>query len=513
MIQAVPQSAPRTVLSVRGVSKDFGATRALRDVHLELRAGEVHALIGGNGCGKSTLIKCLAGIHQADQGVLEIGGQELELSDQTAERAREVGLRFVHQDPGIFAALSLTENLSLGRGFETSGGRIQWREAHKRAAAVLTRFGITMDPRQTAASLSVPQRAMLAIARALQDQSEDGGGVLVLDEPTAALPATEVQVLLRSIRKLARDGHAILIVTHRLDEVRDIADRVTGFRDGAYVDTIEGENLTEGDLVELILGRKLEQAPSVVSPSSVTENVLEVKHVRGGPLVDVSLTVGAGEVVGIAGLLGSGRTELLQMIYGLYPMQAGSIVYQNEESSSPSATVMCRRGMGYVPEDRVAEAVFPANSVLENLIFGHEGRYFTRFWLRDNQEKIDAQADIDRFNIRTPNSGAMIESLSGGNQQKVVLARWLRQHPKLLLLDEPTQGVDVGARAEIYKLIALAAAESCGVIVVSSEFEELALICGRVLVLSHGRVVDEMHQPLQAHQILEASIGSREVSV
>lgn len=513
MSSAVQQGAPRTVLSVRGVSKSFGATRALRDVHLELRAGEVHALIGGNGCGKSTLIKCLAGIHQADEGVLELDGQELELSDQTPDRARDAGLRFVHQDPGIFSALSLTENLALGRGFETSGGRIQWRQAHARAKTVLTRFGINLDPRQTAASLSVPQRAMLAIARALQDRTEDGGGVLVLDEPTAALPAAEVQVLLRSIRKLASDGHAILIVTHRLDEVRDVADRVTGFRDGAYVDTIDGSNLTEGALVELILGRKLEQAPSVVSPETVTDTVLEVKNVRGGPLVDVSLTVGAGEVVGMAGLLGSGRTELLQMIYGLYPLQAGSVVYQNEESSAPSATKMCRRGMGYVPEDRVAEAVFPANSVLENLIFGHEARYFKGFWLRDHQEREDVQADIDRFSIRTPNGSAPIESLSGGNQQKVVLARWLRQHPKLLLLDEPTQGVDVGARAEIYKLIALAASEGCGVLVVSSEFEELALICGRVLVLSHGRIVEEMRQPLQAHQILESSIGSRGVSV
>jgi ribose transport system ATP-binding protein len=510
----VPATAPRAALAVRGVSKRFGATRALRAVPLELRPGEVHALIGGNGCGKSTLIKCLAGVYQADAGELEINGRSYDLTRQTPEIARDAGLRFVHQDLGIFPMMSLTENLSLGHGFEVGPGqRVRWRQAHKRAKEVLTRFGIDADPRAPAASLSVPQHAMLAIARALQDQDEEGdrGGVLVLDEPTASLPAAEVDILLRAIRGLAKDGHAILMVTHRLDEVRQVADRVTGFRDGSYVGTIDGAGLSEQDLVELILGRRLEQAHSVTARKVVANPVLEVRHLRGGPVQDVSFAVGEGEVLGIAGLLGSGRTELLQMIYGLLPMHGGEVVYQGETLRSTKPSQMCRKGVAFIPEDRHAEAVFPLSSVRENMLAGHEHRYFRGGWLRDRAEQRETAADIAKFNIRADSASAMIESLSGGNQQKVVIARWLRQDPKLLLLDEPTQGVDVGARDEIYKLIAAAADHGgCGVIVVSSEFEELARICGRVLVLARGRIVTEHTQPMTAQDLLESSIGSME---
>jgi ribose transport system ATP-binding protein len=514
MSAARPPDEPSIALAVTGVSKNFGATQALRSVRLELRAGEVHALIGGNGCGKSTLIKCLAGVHQADAGTLTVNGTEYDLADQSPERARDAGLRFVHQDPGIFPALSLTENLSLGRHFEGSSRRINWRAAHQRAREVLRRFGIDHDPRTPAAALSVPQRAMLAIARALQDQESEHGGVLILDEPTAALPAPEVQALLGWIRRLAQEGHAILIVTHRLDEVREVADRVTAFRDGRYVNTIDGAGLTETMLVELILGRKLEQAASVASPTTSSgDHVVEVRDLSGGPLADVSFDVAAGEVLGIAGLLGSGRTELLQLIYGLLPRRSGTVTYLGESTRSLNPSRACRKGMAFVPEDRAAEAVFPAGTVLENLVQGHEHRYFKRLWLRDRVERADALRDIQRFNIRTTGPTAYIESLSGGNQQKVILARWLRQRPRLLLLDEPTQGVDVGARDEIYKLIALAADQGCAIVVVSSEFEELAQICGRVLVLSHGRILTEMRQPMNAHEILEASIGPREVTV
>jgi ribose transport system ATP-binding protein len=506
-------SAPRTVLAVRGASKRFGATQALDAVSLELRAGEVHALVGGNGCGKSTLIKCLAGVYRADAGELEVRGEPLELSSLTPDRSRQLGLRFVHQDLGIFPELSLTENLVLGRGFETArSGRVRWRQSHRRARAILARFGLDLNPRQMAGGLSVPQRAMLAIARALQDEDEGSGGLLFLDEPTAALPATQVNLLLEAIRELARSGHAVVMVTHRLDEVRDVADRVTAFRDGRYVDTVAGRGLTEGDLVELILGRRLSTARTVNAPNTRTETVLAVDHLRGGPLRDVSFAVRAGDVVGLAGLLGSGRTELLKLIYGLLPLQDGTVELEGVPIATPRPRDMCRRGVAFLPESRVAEAVFPASSVRENLVAGHEGRYFRGLWLRDRQAARETDADVRRFQIRTESARAMIESLSGGNQQKVVLARWLRQSPRLLLLDEPTQGVDVGARDEIYALISAAADSGCGVVIVSSEFEELARICGRVLVLSGGRIVNEQRQPMHAHELLELSIGQREVA-
>ena len=404
--------------------------------------------------------------------------------------------------------MNLTENLSLGRGYETTAGRVNWRQAHKRRGRVLERFGIHFAPKTPAAALAIPQHAMLAIARALQDEDEDTGGIVILDEPTASLPATEVAVLLDAIRDLAKQGHAIIMVTHRLDEVREVADRVTAFRDGDYVGTVDGDGLTEGDLVELILGRRLEAAESVKHSKQGLRKILEVRNLKAGPLRDVSFDLHEGEVLGIAGLMGAGRTELLQSIYGLLPEpRAARSTFEDDDVTGRSATRNCKNGMAFVPEDRHAEAVFPASSVRENMLAGHEDRYFRGGWLRDRLEVKETDADVKRFNIKTASGAAPIESLSGGNQQKVVVARWLRQSPKLLLLDEPTQGVDVGARDEIYKLIALAADEGMGVLVVSSEFEELARICGRVLVLAGGRITSEKTQPMHAHELLELSIG------
>ena len=506
-------TAPPSVLSVRGAAKRFAATQALDDVRLDLRPGEVHALVGGNGSGKSTLVKCLAGVCRADAGELVIRDRSFDLASQTPEQARELGLRFVHQDLGIFAELSLTENLALGGGFETSAvGRVRWRQSHRRAEQVLGRFGLDMSPRLPAGTLSVPQRAMLAIARALQDEDGGSGGLLVLDEPTAALPATQVRLLLEAIRELARSGHAVLMVTHRLDEVRDVADRVTALRDGKYVDTVEGRGLSEGDLVELILGRRLSRARTVDAPPETrSEMVLKVDNVSGGPLRDVSFEARAGEVVGIAGLMGSGRTELLQLVYGLLALRSGTIELAGRRIASPRPREMRRRGVAFVAEDRVAQGLFPASSVRENLVAGHERQYFRWMWLRDQQAARETNRDVRRFHIVTESAAAPIESLSGGNQQKVVLARWLRQSPRLLLLDEPTQGVDVGARDEIYALISAAADGGCAVIIVSSELEELARICGRVLVLAGGRIITERQQPMHAHELLELSIGRREV--
>jgi ribose transport system ATP-binding protein len=348
---------------------------------------------------------------------------------------------------------------------------------------------------------------MLAIARALQDEEEGSGGLLFLDEPTAALPITEVRLLHDAIRELAHSGHAIVMVTHRLGEVRDFADRVTALRDGRYVGTVSGQGLSEADLVELILGRRLVSARTVKKPNPRSDTMLKVNHLAGGPLNDVSFEVRSGEVLGIAGLLGSGRTELLHLIYGLLTPQRGTIELDGRRVEPPEPRDMCARGVGFVPEDRVAEAVFPARSVRENLVAGHEHRYFRRMWLGERGTARETDADVLRFQIRTGSARAPIESLSGGNQQKVVLARWLRQSPRLLLLDEPTQGVDVGARDEIYALISIAADGGCGVLIVSSEFEELARICGRVLVLAGGRIVTERRQPINAHELLELSIG------
>ncbi|HEY3716505.1 MAG TPA: sugar ABC transporter ATP-binding protein [Jatrophihabitantaceae bacterium] len=488
------------------MSKSFGGTRALRSVDLDMRRGEVHALVGGNGSGKSTLIKILAGVYHADAGSLRIKDRDLELSDHTPDQARAVGMRFVHQDLGIFPSLTVGENLSIGRGFELAPGhRISWRRNRARAESVLQRFGVQADPRQLASTLSVPQRAMLAIARALQDTDEDG--VLVLDEPTAALPPSEVRVLTTAIGRLTETGRSVLLVTHRLDEVRHLANRVTALRDGRQVGTIGAADMTERDLVTLIVGAQVLSSSAPRSSVLAERPVLEVGDASAGPLSGIDLVVHPGEVVGVAGILGSGRTELLRMIYGTMKLSAGTVRIGGRVVS-PSPAKMRSLGVAFVPEDRQAEAIFSDRTVRENMTEGRLGSYFKRLWLRDGRIRRDVERDVKRFSVKTPSTLTPIDNLSGGNQQKVVLARCLREEPTLLLLDEPTQGIDVAAREEIFELVNQAAGRGCAVVVVSSEFEELIRLSHRVIVLARGRVVAEHAAPVDAHVLLESAMKS-----
>jgi ribose transport system ATP-binding protein len=419
------------VVRIKQVSKSFGTTRALDRVDLDILRGEVHALVGGNGSGKSTLVKILAGVHDADPGgTVETAGR----------------MRFVHQDAGVFPELSVMENLAIGRGYATTRvGSVRWREMRRRARVVLERFEIPVDPQAPVSTLGPALRMMVAIARALQD-AEGDAGILVLDEPTAALPAHEVDVLIAAVRRYAHAGHTVIFVSHRLDEMRALADRVSALRDGRLVATVGAGTLTEQRLIELVIGRDLDRVyPELSDGNSRGEPLIAVDDLRAGPLRGVSFSVGRREVVGIAGLLGSGRSELLQSIFGALRRARGEITF----------------------DGRALRATRP----------------------RDAMERADARASLQQFLVKAPSPAAPLSALSGGNQQKVVLARWLRRQPSLLLLDEPTQGVDIGARAEIYQLVRAAVAGGAGAIVVSSDFEELAHVCDRVLVLADGQIV------------------------
>jgi ribose transport system ATP-binding protein len=494
----------RTALAVRGLCKSFAGTQALDHFELELREGEVHALVGGNGSGKSTLIKILAGVYQADDGELERGTKTSSLTQQTPAGAKAQGLRFVHQDLGIVPILSVAENLALGQSYPTSSvAGIRWRALRADARATLARFHVDADPSSPAGSLSTPQRAMLAIARALQTIDADELGVLVLDEPTASLPPEEATLLLKAVRKVADEGHTVLLVTHRLDEVQRTADRVTGLRDGCLAGTAEAQTMTEGDIVQLILGRALETAPVARRSGVRGTPVLEVRGVGGGPLRDVSLTVAPGEVVGIAGLLGSGRTELLEMIFGARRYTSGEILVDGQTVPAPRPGRMRARGVAFVPENRQAEAVFPDQTVAQNMTAGRSQRYFRRGFMRDRALLREVGQDVQRFHIRTASVGARIETLSGGNQQKVILARWLRDQPKVILLDEPTQGIDIGAREEIFALINEASRRGAAVVLVSSEFEELTRLSHRIAVLSDGGIVEQLGAGVSSQHVLQ----------
>jgi ribose transport system ATP-binding protein len=474
------------VLEAVSIAKHFGGTPALVDADLRVRQGTVHALLGGNGSGKSTLIKCLAGVHVADGGTVALRGERIPAAEMTARRAHKAGLRFVHQDLGLFESLTVAENFALDAGFPiTRTGGIKWRHLRGRVAELLARYSVDATPDTRVGALRPATRTLVAIARALQDQ-ESSEFVLLLDEPTASLPDAESRALMMALRRRAERGQTIVLVSHRLQEVLGVADDFTVFRDGRVAASLEAAVPTEDELVELMTGH----AP-VVHPARdvmpVGRLTLEVTALLSGPLRGLDLAVGAGEIVGVAGLLGSGRSTLLSTIFGLHRPERGSIRLAGEEVAGRPVQQIMRRGVALIPQSRLQDAAFVSLSVRENVSAAVLRRYFAG-WMRGRAERTDAASLMHRFAVKTASTEAPLATLSGGNQQKLVLARWLRRDPQLLLLDEPTQGVDAGARVDIYATIREYASRGCAVLVASSDFEELAELCDRVLVLQGGRV-------------------------
>jgi ribose transport system ATP-binding protein len=484
------------VFRVKDVRKTFAGTTALAGVSFDLGRGSIHALLGGNGSGKSTVIKVMAGVYQADAGRLEAGAEALDAAAMTPAKAKALGLRFVHQQQSTFPELSVTENLAIGHGFGRGAlTRVPWRSAHRQTQATLERFQINASPRDRLGDLGPATQAMVAIARALQDQEGEGQGVLVLDEPTASLPASEVEMLLDALQRYAARGQTILYVTHRLDEVLRIADCATIFRDGVVAATLQKGELSHENIVEKIMGRRvermLEEVKEVKEPATGGA-MLRVQELAAGPVQDASFELREGEILGIAGLLGSGRSTILRSLFGMVPREGGTIELcgQPLEASQPREAMAA--GVAYVPEDRLADAAFAELSVLDNIGITACGSYFRAGRLRRRAERRDAEELIRSFQVKTASLDAPFTSMSGGNQQKVVLARWMRRDPKLLLLDEPTQGVDVGARAEIWQLVRRAVDAGAGALVVSSDYEELSRVCDRVLVLRQGRIATDL---------------------
>jgi len=492
-----PPGAQLPVLEVERVSKTFAGTRALTEVGVGVERGTIHCLLGGNGSGKSTLIKILAGVYAADPGgSVTVDGSTIAASRITSEWTRSVGLHFVHQDLGVFDALSVAENLAIGRGFPTNPvtGTIRWRSLRQHAEMVLQRFAVPATPRQLLGTLRPAERTMVAIVRALQDQSTASSGILVLDEPTTALPSVEVDRLFEALRRYAQAGQTILLVTHRLDEVVAVADRVTVLRDGRVAAGMERSEITKDRLVEVIVGRTLGHRAALRAATIDRDSVLEVRELTGGPLRGVDLQLRRGEVLGIAGLLGSGRTALLGTLFGLHRPMAGAVVLEGAPIRFQSIDQAMDAGFAFVPEDR-REAAFLDMSLRENLSAADVPKYWRRGIFRQRAEAADARQTIVDFSIRAYSERQTFGTLSGGNQQKAIVARWLRRKPRILLLDEPTQGVDVEARSEIYRLVRRAVAAGTSVIVATSDFEELARVSDRVLVLADGRVAAEITGP------------------
>ena len=497
-----PAQAP--VLSLSSISKRFGGTQAVDDVSLDLYAGEVMALLGENGAGKSTLIKILAGVYTQDQGHIQLEGEP---EAQWRQRPRSnAGIAFIHQDLGLVEWMTVAENVALGMGFPLRHGLIDWKTAQQNAERVLSHVGCLIDPRRRVFSLTRAEKSLLAIGRALDTQAR----VLVLDEPTASLPMADVQRLFSVLRRLRQQGVAMIYVSHRLDEIMEISDRAAVMRDGRLVGIRTTRDSHERELVELIVGRQL-QGPTPKADAQDSADILRLEGLCTGSTGPVSLSVKRGEVLGLIGLRGAGHEAVSRAIFGLADRDSGAMSLNGQAISpdSPAAAMQC--GIGLVAADRLEENLAPQLNVRENL-FPNPALWLGKFLarLRPDLEVQQAQALIRQFDVNPPAPQADIQNLSGGNQQKVVLARWFSKPLALLVLEEPTAGVDVGAKRQIYEILRQQANQGLAVIVVSTDFEEVAAICNRALVFRDGAITTELRDDnlTIAHLLLAASGNS-----
>lgn len=480
MSQHTDPDAP-PALSIRNLSKTFPGGKGLRGVDLNLAQGTVHALLGQNGCGKSTLIKSLAGVYQPDPGSTAlVRGHAVELG--STRTAHEAGFRFIHQDLGLIGDLDVTDNLALGSHYGGNAWLSDKRE-HDRAQQLLDRYGIDIDARERLDRLAPAEQTLVAIARALSDDAIEGPRLIVLDEPTAALQADEVALLFRLIETLRREGNTMLYVTHRLDEVFAICDQVTVLRDGAVISSAQVSTLNHNSLVELILGEAVEGIePGHPRPEAPV--ALEARALRGGCVRHADLALHRGEIVGITGLLGSGFDDVAFMLAGALERDGGEILLEGTPAKITDPNSAIRHGIGFAPADRKRLSAMQGWSLSENITLPMIPTGKCN-WLSERREQREVLPWLDLLRVRfTPM--ALLSTLSGGNQQRVVLARWLRTRAKVLLLQEPTNGVDSGAKHAIYLAMREAADRDTTILFSSSDAEELAAVADRVLVMTDG---------------------------
>jgi L-arabinose transport system ATP-binding protein len=482
--------------------KSFGGVHALRGVSVEARGGEVLALVGENGAGKSTLLKILSGAYTPDGGAMWVDGEPVRFTSPRAAHAS--GVRVIYQEPEIIPHVSVAENIYVGE-LPARAHVFRRRSVHDRARADLARYGFThaLRPDALGEQLSPAQRQLVEIMRALIANVR----VIAFDEPTSSLSDTEVEALFTLIRRLRADGVAVVYVSHRLPEIFTIADRVTVLRDGAVVDTRPVRETTTEELVSMMVGRDLTgMYARKAHPHG--EVVLSVRHLTSGKVDDISFDVRAGEVMGISGLVGAGRSELAHTIVGSEPRTAGDIRVAGRSVRIRSPRDAIRAGIGFVPEERKAQALLMERSVRDNISLAVLRRISRAHIVRRAEERRIAAEFVRRLNVRTPSLEDVVANLSGGNQQKVVLARWLASRPRALILDEPTRGVDVGAKAEIYDAIDSLAADGLAIVVISSELPEILALSDRVLVMQSGRIAGELpRQDATEQRILELAMA------
>ncbi len=497
------------ILNMKGITKSFPGVIALEDVDLSLRKGEVHALMGENGAGKSTLIKVLTGVEHPDAGSIELDGKPIQV--RSPQHSQELGISTVYQEVNLCTNISVAENIMLGREPKRLRS-IDWRKMNVLAAQALKRLDIDIDVSKPLGNYSLAIQQMVAIARSLEIAS---ARILILDEPTSSLDANETNLLFDVMRKLKGEGLGIIFITHFLDQVYRVADRITVLRNGKLVGTYETATLPRIELVAKMLGRSLSDLDAmsqVKAKGEQKKNGKPVVQAKGlglkGTLEPVDVELGRSEVIGVAGLLGSGRTEMANLLFGVDTPDSGSLTIEGKKVDRHSPLESLKNGIALCPEDRKAEGVVGELTIRENIILALQARYGW-FKFLDKQKQLEiAQKYIDLLGIVTPSPDQLVKNLSGGNQQKVILARWLATNPQFLILDEPTRGIDVGAKAEIQKLVLQLAAEGKSIIFISSELEEVLRISHRIVVMRDHKKAAEYPGDVDDQTVMHTMAGN-----
>ena len=496
------------VLQLQDVAKSFGSVAALRSVDLRVDAGSIHALVGENGAGKSTLVKIVAGVHRRDRGQLLLGGESVDFTS-TAE-SKAAGIAVIYQEPTLFPDLSVTENIFMGRQPLTTGRRIDRAAMQSEAEALFARLGVAIDPRRPALGLSIADQQIIEIAKAISLDAR----LLIMDEPTAALSGVEVDRLFAVARSLRDEGRALVFISHRFDEVFDLCDTVTVMRDGEYVSTLPVAGTSVDEIVSLMVGREVgELFPK--TPATIGEPVLEVSGLnRAGVFSDVSFSVRAGEIVGLAGLVGAGRSEIARAVFGVDRYDTGTVTVSGRPVRPHDPRAAIRAGMAFVPEDRRKQGLVTDASVARNVASVIRARLTSAGLLTGKAESRAAGPWAGRLEVKTSALDMGAATMSGGNQQKVVIAKWLATDPTLLIIDEPTRGIDVGTKAEVHRLLSDLAGQGLAILMISSELPEVLGMADRVLVVCEGRLTADLPRDLATPEaVMRAATASHTSSV
>jgi rhamnose transport system ATP-binding protein len=470
------------ILELKNISKSFSGVEVLHNVRFSLRAGEIHALLGENGAGKSTLVKIITGVHQPDHGEIYLNNERVHFND--ARESRNAGIAAIYQELSLFPDLDVAENIFVGRQPLTRFGSIDWKKLYNDAGELLTSLGVHLDLKQKARTLSIAQQQMVEIARAISINAR----ILIMDEPTSSLTLSEAADLFRLVRRLREGGTAIIFISHRLEELFEIAERVTIFRDGAYIDTRLIKDISRDELIRLMVGRSI----SNLFPKqdvNAGDVILKVENLaRVGSFEEISFELRKGEILGMAGLVGAGRTNVARALFGVEPATSGNIQIEGQNVSITSSQGAKELGIAYVPEDRQLHGLIPAMSITSNISLSTLQDHARYGWLQPASESKAAHQSARQMEVRANHIWQNARELSGGNQQKVVLAKWLATNPRILILDEPTRGIDVGAKAAVHALMSQLASAGMAILMISSELPEVLGMSDRILVMREGRL-------------------------